>query len=506
MSVSAIGSPAALAVQQLVNMRSQFNDLERQLSTGQKSANYAGLGTDGGITVGLNAQLSALSGYDNSINMITTRIGLMSNALSSMTNVANTVQSAINNATPAATSGSAGIAQQTAYSSLGQLLDLLNTQSANNQYLFSGRATDQPSTDTLDHILNGNGAQAGLTQLISERNQADLGSNGLGRLAITSPTATSVSVAEDSISPFGFKLSSVNSNLTNATVTGPSGSPAALSVDFSGGNPNAGDQITLSFNLPDGTSENLSLTATTASPPGSNQFTIGATPADTATNFQSALTSAIGQLAATSLTAASAVAASNEFFNADANNPPQRVDGPPFDTATGMVAGTAANTVIWYTGDAGSGAARDTATARVDPSLVVSYGARANEDGIRNLVQNVATLAAVQISSSNPNAAGLSSALNQRLTVNLNNPSSGQTITDIETQLASAQSAATNAQTRHQQTSATLNNYLQNITGVSNETVGTELLTLQTRMQASMQATAMLFQTSLVNYIPVPSG
>jgi hypothetical protein len=31
--------------------------------------------------------------------------------------------------------------------------------------------------------------------------------------------------------------------------------------------------------------------------------------------------------------------------------------------------------------------------------------------------------------------------------------------------------------------------------------VGTELLTLQSRMQASMQATSMLFQTSLVNYI-----
>jgi flagellar hook-associated protein 3 FlgL len=500
MSVSVIGSQSALAVQQLVNMRSQFNDLERQLSTGQKSANYAGLGTSSGITVGLNAQLSALSGYDNSINMVTTRIGLMSNALSSMTDVANTVQSAINNAN-SPTSGGGGITQQTAQSSLGQLLDLLNTQSGDG-YLFSGNATNQPSTETLDHILNGNGPQAGLTQLISERNQADLGVDGLGRLAITSPTATSVSVAEDAVAPFGFKLSSVNSNLTNATVSGPSGSPAALSVDFSGGNPNAGDKVTLSFNLPDGTSENLALTATTASPPGDGQFTIGATPADTATNFQNALTSAVGKLAATSLTAASAVAASNDFFSADANNPPQRVDGPPFDTATGMVAGTAANTVIWYTGDAGSGTARDTATARVDPSLVVSYGARANEDGIRNLVQNVATLAAVQIASTNPNAVGLSTALNQRLTTNLNN-TSGQTITDIETQLASAQNAATDAKTRHQQTNATLNNYLQNITGVSNEEVGTELLTLQTRMQASMQTTAMLSQLSLVNYLQV---
>ena len=81
-------------------MRSQFDDLQRQISTGQKSDTYAGLGTGSGVTVGLNAQLSAISGYDNSTNMVTTRISLMSNALSSMTDVANTVQSAIDTCQP----------------------------------------------------------------------------------------------------------------------------------------------------------------------------------------------------------------------------------------------------------------------------------------------------------------------------------------------------------------------------------------------------------------------
>jgi flagellar hook-associated protein 3 FlgL len=497
MSISAIGSQAALAVQQIVNLRAQFDDLARQLSSGQKSANYAGLGTGGGITVGLNAQLAAIDAFNDTIDMVNTRVGLMSSALNGMTDIANTIQSALINASAPASAGNANIAQQTAYTSLGQLLDLLNTQTGGH-YLFSGSASDQPPTDTLDHILNGNGAQAGLIQLISERNLADLGVGGLGRLSVGLAGA-SVSVTDDT-SPFGFKLASVSSGLTNATITPPSGSPATLTVDFSGGNPNPGDAITVTFNLPDGTSENLTLTATTDSPAATNQFTIGATPANTAANFQAALTTAIGTLAATSLTAASAVAASNEFFAADLNNPPQRVNGPPFDTATGMVAGTAANTVIWYTGEAGSGAARDTATARVDPTMVVSYGARANEEALRRLVQNVATLAAVQISASNPNAVGLSTALNRRLTTNLND-TSGQSIADIEAQLAMAQKAAVDSKTRHQQTSATLHNYLQTITGVSNEEVGTELLALQTRMQATMQVTSMLFQTSLVNYI-----
>ena len=166
-----------------------------------------------------------------------------------------------------------------------------------------------------------------------------------------------------------------------------------------------------------------------------------------------------------------------------------------------MTAGTAVNTVIWYTGEAGGDPARSTATARIDPSLAVSYGARANEDGIRTLVQSLATRAAVLVPSTDPNAADLNSALNRRLTANLSGSSGSQTVADIEIDLASAQSSLKAATSRHQQTAATLNDYLQQIEGVSNEQVGSEILTLQTRMQASMQTTAMLFQTSLVNYL-----
>ena len=165
-----------------------------------------------------------------------------------------------------------------------------------------------------------------------------------------------------------------------------------------------------------------------------------------------------------------------------------------------MTPGTAANTVIWYTGETGTDPARSTATARIDQSLSVSYGARANEDAIRNLVQNVATLAAVSITPTNPNGVGLSSALDQRLTVNLG-ATGTQSIADIEIDLASAQTSLTAAKARHQQTSSTLNDFLQQIDGVSNEDVGAQLLTLQTRMQASLQVTSMLFQTSLVNYL-----
>jgi hypothetical protein len=94
----------------------------------------------------------------------------------------------------------------------------------------------------------------------------------------------------------------------------------------------------------------------------------------------------------------------------------------------------------------------------------------------------------------------LSGELDNRIAVNIGN-TSNQTIADIETDLASAQTSLQAAKVRHQQANATLSDFLQQIDGVSNEDVGAKLLTLQTRMQASLQVTSMLYQTSLVNYI-----
>ena len=193
--------------------------------------------------------------------------------------------------------------------------------------------------------------------------------------------------------------------------------------------------------------------------------------------------------------------ASNEFFDADTGNPPLRVNGPPFDSATSLVAGTAANSVIWYTGEVGGGTARSSATARIDQSLVVSYGTRANETGIRNLMQSVATRAALTVSPSDPDAANLIAALDNRLTNNINGSGGTQTVTDIEADLAGVQTSLQSMKASHQQTSNTLGSFLDQVQGVSNEQVGTELLALQTRMQASMQVTSLLYKISLVNYL-----
>ena len=211
MSISGIGSKTSLTVQSLVDLRRQLDDLQRQLSTGQKSDTYAGVGLERGLAVGLRSHLAALNAFDDTISNVGVRLDLVQQTLTRFSDIAHTVKGAAYQPTSIDSSGSTA-AQQSAYSSLSEILGLLNTQ-AGGRYLFSGRSTDAPAVETIDHIMNGDGTRAGLKQIIAERNQADLGADGLGRLIISAPGMTSVKLAEDAVSPFGFKLAGVTSTL-----------------------------------------------------------------------------------------------------------------------------------------------------------------------------------------------------------------------------------------------------------------------------------------------------
>jgi flagellin-like hook-associated protein FlgL len=501
MTVSGVTSNIAPLLQAALDINKQLDELQRQLGSGQKADTYAGLGAQSGIAVALSAQLAAISSFNDTITNVGTTISLQQAVLQQIASIGNAVRSATIQPNYAIDSTGQTTQQKTAKSELEQILSLLNTQGGNG-YLFSGSGLDQPSVDTADHILNGNGAQAGLKQVIAERHDADLGADGLGRLVIPAAAGTVVAVSEDAAgSPFGLKLAAVNSTLSGATVTGPAGSPAAISVDLGASNPNDGDSITFTFALPDGTSETLRLQATTSAPPRSNQFTIGATPAATAANLQAALTASVSQIGSTALSAASAMAAANDFFD----DPPQRVNGSPF-TATALVDGTSADTVSWYIGEDGSGSARSTATARIDPTTTVSYGTRANEQGIRWIVQHIAALAATSYSASDPNASASYSALNQRLHSALAVPAGVQNITDIESSLASAQTIMDSTQSQHRQTANILTTMQQSIQGVDPTQIGAQILALQTRLSASLSTTARLSQLNLLNYLSPVTG
>lgn len=495
MNVNGVGARSSMAVRSLVDMRRQLDDLQRQLGTGKKADSYAGIGLDRGLAVGLRSRLAALEGFGSAITNVNVRIDLAQSALGRLGDIGRTVKTTAFQSAGIESNGTT-IAQSTAYSSLGEILGLLNSQ-VGDRYIFSGRGNDRPAVASIEDVMDGDGVRAGFKQVVAERKLADFGADGRGRTVISAPTATSVQIAEDAIgSPFGFKLLGINSSLAGATVTGPAGAPPAMSIDLAG-LPNDGENVQFRLSLPDGSIEVVTLTATTSATPGPDQFSIGATAAATAGNLQAALIDAVKGLASTALTAASAVEAADNFFNGT----PQRVAGPPFATATALVAGTPADTVMWYTGENGADPARATATARVDTSITVAYGMRANEEGIRWVIQNVAVLAAVTYSATDPDAVARASALNARIGNNLDVPLGTQRVEDIQAELAGAQSTIKGAADRHRQTESTLAGLLEQIEGVSTEEVAARVLALQTRLQASLQTTALLFETSLVKYI-----
>src|SRR5262249_46133396 len=155
-------------------------------------------------------------------------------------------------------------------------------------------------------------------------------------------------------------------------ISAVSGSPASTTIDLGATNPAEGDKFNITFTMPDGTSEQIQLTATSTVPTPAGSFAIGANSTATAANLGAALTSSIQNLSNTTLVAASAVQASNDFFG----EPPMRVGTAPFNTANTLVAGTPTNTVSWYTGETGTDPARGTAVAKVDQSITVQYGMR----------------------------------------------------------------------------------------------------------------------------------
>src|SRR3954466_12599555 len=326
MTISSINYSSSVLGSQIRNINQQLPDLSTQLSTGKLSQNYSGMGTNEGFAIAGRAQLSNIAAYTDTMTNVNVNINLANTALQSLTTIRNTVQTGSASTAQDLNVNGQTVAQNTAASQFGSMVGVLNTQSG-NRYLFSGTAFNTQSVANAGDIINGTTTQAGIKTVMAERQAADLGTNGMGRLLQTQPTPSSVRVSEDVAgSPFGMKIAAVSSTLTGATVTGPSGSPVSFSVNLNGVNPNNGDKLSVQFTLPDGSTEQIDLTASSATPTPVGSFAIDASvpnivpvvppdPNITATNLNTALNTAIKKLAGTSLVAASAITAGDNFFN-----------------------------------------------------------------------------------------------------------------------------------------------------------------------------------------------
>lgn len=400
MSISSINYSSSILGGQIRNINQQLTDLSTQLSTGKLSQTYSGMGTNEGFAIAGRAQLSNIAAYTDTMTNVNVSINLANTALQSLTTIRNTVQTGSANTAQDLNVNGQTVAQNTAAAQFGSMVGVLNTQSG-NRYLFSGTAFNTQSVANAGDIINGTTTQAGFKTVMAERQAADLGAGGMGRLVQTQPTPGSVKVSEDVAgSPFGLKLSAVSSTLTGATVTGPSGSPVSFSVDLNGVNPSNGDKLSVQFTLPDGSTEQIDLIASTATPTPLGSFAIDPgnpnavppippDPNITASNLNTALNTAIKKLAGTSLVAASAIVAGDNFFNtvgsAISNQAAVNQSAPPAPaTGATMLSGTNPSDSI-----APGFAAGDTITVNGTTLTFVSSGASGNQLNVNDSIQTL---------------------------------------------------------------------------------------------------------------------
>jgi len=199
--------------------------------------------------------------------------------------------------------------------------------------------------------------------------------------------------------------------------------------------------------------------------------------------------------------AASNFAAAADFFTGT-GEVPQRVDGPPYDSATALVATNDSEIVGWYNGAENSDPRR-AVMVRADEFTDVPYGVQANENGLALLMRSLAVLSAQSYSGTDPNEAGRLVEIDARvrdLTADSNDLSSSS-IEGITLDLGLAQVLMGRAEERQDQQKVALETMLGEIENVSIEEVAMRLISLQTRLEASYQAAAIVSRLSLVNYL-----
>ncbi len=544
----------------LSTMRTQLEDMQRQLATGQRADTYGTLGAGRTQSISFRSKISEISGYLQNTDVLNMRISLLDKSMGRLEDIPTEASSSIDPNTYNIDSAGTTTGQKGAKIALNEVIGLLNSE-ADGRYLMSGKTTDTKPVVGMNEMLYGSGTKYGLQQVVKERYTADLGTKGLGRLELANTTGAATNdtvtitrqgtaTTPPSVSAeFGYKLSGASTSTTDPThitLTPTSGTDTAgnsvktsYAVQF-GANLQAGDSVSLELQNPDGTKSTVKLTATLTSPPGDGQFTIaqtaGPTPtvdvAGTAANFQSRLNDSLTTESKTTFQAASMMRAADTFFDTTGGKKPQRVNvgDPPDDsllaTATGLRDGKDTDTVEWYVGYNAKIDPNDTTTSprndvasRVDSNITVGYGVRANETAYANMVRSLAVMTVAEF---DPKAGTLGdpkattdaqrqynlgvekarySALASRVDGVLAFADGSQKPTDIHTEIAVSGNVAKSAADRQTSSKTTLQVMLDGVEGINKEELTAQILTLQTRMNASYTTSMMLNNLSLLNYM-----
>lgn len=487
----------------LMNVLSQnsakMEELQVQFGSGKKSQTYGGLGGQVSQSLDLRAQISAVDGYRSTIEQAKLQISMMEVALSRVVKIGSEVSGSASATEYNITSSNQSVGQMTATTLVKETLGLLDTE-VDGDYVFSGVTSDTQPTRSYDQIINGFNGQDGLIAVTDERIRADAGTDGRGRLTVG--TLGSTMTLSEQTTAFGYKLNTVSSTLSNATVTGPTGTPQSISVALTGA-PKANEVLSFTLTLPDGSSDVITLKAAEGTTePGDGTFSIGGATGTIASAIETELAFQIEQSVKTKGEAASRIQAAQDFFLTSNGGEPKRVVGTP-ETATTLDTATIAGkpTVNWYVGDNGTGSARDTAKAQVDSKLDVSYGARANEDSIARQLAYMTAFTLPTYNETDSLDKNRYAAFSNAISAGLSSIQQGDVVKTLSTELGIANKVMTDADTRHKTTASMLLTASDGIDGVNKEEVAAKIMTLRNTIEASYQATSMLYQLSLTKFM-----
>ena len=272
---------------------------------------------------------------------------------------------------------------------------------------------------------------------------------GLGRLGIQTVGDTVTLQEKSPVSPLhGFQIMDVSLDTANITTTYTGADPSSVGVQFTATlTPN--EVVSVILKEPNGTTRTVELTAVTGKA-SAGQFSIGTTAAENAENFAKGLELAL--------------------------------------TDTARVA---------------EGNPRLSVTALVDDTTRVSYGLEANESGLLRMIRTLGALSVETYPDADANSKGRfdAMALRQQSEMSEAHNSERGSIEILTMELAVARISLDNSTERHINYKAQLDNLLSDVETVSKEDVAMEILALQTRLQASYQATSMVSKLSLVNYL-----
>lgn len=272
---------------------------------------------------------------------------------------------------------------------------------------------------------------------------------GLGRLGIETASGVVTLQEKSPVSAaHGFQIMAVSADTANIDTTYTGADPSSVNVAFSATlTPN--EVVSVTLKEPNGTTRVVQLTAVTGKAVA-GQFSIGGSADENAESFAKGLELALTEAA-------------------------MLAEGNP----------------------------RQSVTAQVDDTTRVAYGLQANESGLLRMIRTIGALSVETYPDGDENAMARFDAMAQRQQAELSEAHNSErgSIEILTMELAVAQISINNSAERHTNYKAQLDNLLSDVETVSKEDVAMEILALQTRLQASYQATSMISQLSLVNFI-----